>query len=78
MLLTNGVFSLIIYCGICFILFIKGFKYKDPFKIALYIGFIGYCIQAFANISVIDVAPYFFIVLGILYSYKDDFAEKEQ
>ena len=31
----------------------------------------GYSIQAFGNISVIDVAPYFFIILGLLYS-KDN------
>lgn len=70
-LITNGVFALIAYCLLCLIIFIKGFKLKDNFYIALYIAFVGYCVQAFANISVIDVAPYFFIILGLLYS-KDD------
>ena len=70
-LITNGVFALTIYCMLCLIIFIKGFKLKDAFNISLYISFIGYCIQAFGNISVIDVAPYFFVILGLLYS-KDN------
>lgn len=71
MLITNGIFALFGYCLLCLIIFIKGFKFKDNFYIALYIAFIGYSIQAFGNISVIDVAPYFFIILGLLYS-KDN------
>ena len=71
MLITNGIFALFGYCLLCLIIFIKGFKFKDNSYIALYIAFIGYSIQAFGNISVIDVAPYFFIILGLLYS-KDN------
>ena len=71
MLITNGIFALTTYCLLCLIIFIKGFKFKNNFYIALFISFIGYSIQAFGNISVIDVAPYFFIILGLLYS-KDD------
>lgn len=70
-LITNGIFTLSLYCILCLIIFIKGFKLKDTFYIALYISFIGYCIQAFGNISVIDVASYFFVILGLLYS-KDN------
>ena len=71
MLITNGIFALTTYCLLCLIIFIKGFKFKDNFYIALFISFVGYSIQAFGNISVIDVAPYFFIILGLLYS-KDN------
>ena len=70
-LITNGIFALSIYCLLCLIIFIKGFKIKDNLYIALYVAFVGYSIQAFGNISVIDVAPYFFIILGLLYS-KDN------
>lgn len=70
-LITNGIFALSIYCILCLIVFIKGLKLKNTFYISIYISFIGYCIQAFGNISVIDVAPYFFIILGLLYS-KDN------
>jgi len=69
MLVTNGVFALIAYCALCLIIFIKGFKLKKTFPIALFIAFVGYSIQAFFNISVIDVAPMFFILLGLLHSY---------
>ena len=31
-------------------------------------AFIGYSIQAFLNISVIDVAPYYYIILGLIFS----------
>jgi len=69
MLVTNGVFALITYCAICLNIFLYGFKFKKPIVIALFIAFVGYSIQAFANISVIDVAPIFYIILGILYTY---------
>ncbi|MEG0618673.1 MAG: O-antigen ligase family protein [Bacilli bacterium] len=71
MLITNGLYPLIAYLLLCFILFIKGFKFKRVEEKSLYIAFVGYSIQAFANISVITVAPYFFIILGLLYSYKE-------
>lgn len=69
MLITNGIFALILYCLLCLLIFVKGLKVKEPYFIACYIAFIAYSIQAFANISVIDVAPYFFILLGILASH---------
>lgn len=71
MLVTNGAFALEAYCALCLIVFIKGFKLKKPFEIALYIAFIGYSIQAFANISVIDVAPIFYMILALLYSHYE-------
>lgn len=67
-LLTNGLFALVTYLILCLIIFIKGLKFKDTFYIALFVAFIGYSIQGFANISVIDVAPYFFIIIGLLSS----------
>lgn len=66
MLITNGILFLIFYCALCLIIFIKGFRLVESFDIAIFIAFIGYCVQAFANISVIDVAPYFYLFLGIL------------
>lgn len=69
MLVTNGIFALVTYCAICLNIFLYGFKFKKPIQIALFIAFVGYSIQAFANISVIDVAPIFFIILGLLYTY---------
>lgn len=67
-LLTNGSFAIISYLGLCVIVFIKGFKLKNDTDIALYMVFIVYSIQAFLNISVIDVAPYFYLFWGLLSS----------
>ena len=66
MLITNGILFLSFYCVLCLIIFIKGFRLIETFDLAIFIAFIGYCVQAFANISVIDVAPYFYLFLGIL------------
>ena len=64
--ITNGVFALIIYLCLMAIIFFKGLKIKDKVYISLLMAFIGYCIQAFANISVVEVAPTFFVVCGLL------------
>ena len=66
-LLTNGLPALIFYCSLCLIIFIKGFKLKND-DIALYMAFVVYSIQAFVNISAIDVAPFFFLFFGLLAS----------
>lgn len=70
MLITNGFFSLFLYLNLLLIIFIKCLKFKDPLVISLFIAFIGYSIQGFANISVINVAPYFFIIMGLLNEEK--------
>lgn len=72
---TNGIPALILYLIINAIIFIKGFKFNKTLEISLYACFIGYCIQAFVNISVIDVAPYFYIILGLLYSFINNSLE---
>ena len=66
-LITNGLPALILYCALSLIIFIKGLKLKND-DIALYMLFVVYSIQAFTNISVIDVAPYFFLFFGLLAS----------
>ena len=68
MAVTNGIFPTLVYMFICLVVFLKGFKLKRVESCALFMAFVSYCILSFANISVIDVAPYFFIVLGILIS----------
>ena len=65
---TNGLFPLIVYMFICLIVFLKGFKLKKIYSNSLFMAFVSYCILIFANISAIDVAPYFFIILGLLLS----------
>lgn len=67
-LVTNGLPSLLLYLGLCLLVFIRNIKFKDPLTTALFVAFVGYSIQGFANISVIDVAPYFYIIMGIIAS----------
>lgn len=72
MAITNGSIVLILYCALCFIIFIKGIRFKNKYYISIYMAFVGYSIQAFANISVIDIAPCFFLILGLLYSKNNE------
>jgi len=69
--ITNGLPALILFLVLLFIVFIKGIKLKNNFITPIYMAFIGYSIQAFFNISVIDVAPYYYIIIGLILSEKD-------
>ena len=69
--ITNGIPALILFLTLLYTAFLKGIKYKNNFLIPIYMAFIGYSIQAFFNISVVDVAPYYFIIIGLILSeYK--------
>lgn len=70
--ITNGLPALIILLTLLFIAFIKGIKLKNKHLTPIYMAFIGYSIQAFFNISVIDVAPYYYIILGLIFSKHQD------
>ena len=65
-LATNGVFAFIIYLTLLGIIFFKGIKTKDNLTLVLFMGFVGYSVQAFLNISVVTVAPFYFIIMGLL------------
>lgn len=74
-LVTEGMFSFVIYMVLIFMLFIKSlikiFKCRgknDTLFLSLFLAFIAYCVQAFFNISVITVSPLFYIVMGLLCS----------
>lgn len=66
-LITTGIFSLLSYLILHLIIVINGIKksFKDK-KIYLLLPIIGYLIQAQFSISVIEVAPIFYIGLGLL------------
>lgn len=75
---TQGTFAIIAYLIFLFALFIPGllqFIKKDSYesdfasKAAMF-AFFGYIAQAFANIRVIQVAPYFWLCCGLLYVRK--------
>lgn len=68
-LITQGIFSLVTYLvllGLTIYLFYKKQKQNSVHYKALYFGFIAYLIQAFFNISVITVAPIFYMIMGFL------------
>ena len=69
---TNGIPALIIFLILLFIAFIKGIKVKNNILTPIYMAFIGYSIQAFFNISVIDVAPYYYIIIGLIFSKYEE------
>ena len=70
-LITQGIFSLIAYLSLYGTIIIKKIKSKEK-NIYLILPIIGYLTQAFFNISVIEVAPFFYISLGILNSRYDE------
>jgi len=75
---TNGVPALIFFLILLFIAFIKGIIDKNAFLTPIYMAFIGYSIQAFLNVSVIDVAPYYYIIIGLIFSeQKKNIVENE-
>ena len=65
-LITEGIFSLLSYLAFFGFIVIKGIKnsYKEN-ELYLIAPVIGFLAQAFFNISVIEVAPLFYIVLGL-------------
>ena len=77
---TEGIFAILLYLAFLFALFLPGVKkfikeQKESSerkarevlsKIALF-AFFGYIAQAFFNISVIQVAPYFWMICGFLF-----------
>lgn len=70
--ITNGIPALILFLLLLFIVFLKGIRCKNIFLNPLYMAFIGYSVQAFFNISVIDVAPYYFIIIGLILSEESE------
>lgn len=66
-LICEGIFGLISYLLLFGCITIEGIRnnYKNK-EIYLILPVIGYLVQAFFNISVIEVAPFFYISLGLL------------
>ena len=69
---STGLLGLIPYLLLCLFVFIKGLKFKNKLGILLLSGFVAYSIQAFANISVIQVAPIYYIIMGLILSIKEE------
>lgn len=67
---TTGILGLIPYLLLCLLTFIHGLKSKDNLVLMLLGGFVAYSIQAFANISVIQVAPIYYVIMGLILAIK--------
>ncbi len=72
-LVTEGVLSVVTYITFLLYTFVNSIKHifknetlNKSIYIPLFLAFIGYAIQAFANIRVTRVAPFFFIIFGLL------------
>lgn len=87
--ISEGIFSLILYIIFLFALFISGirrFVKKKQEESApdggneiskiVFFAFFGYIAQAFFNIRVIQVAPYFYMICGLLYGRKKETDEE--
>ena len=67
-LATSGVLGLIPLLILLFYSFIHGLKSNNKYILILLCSFVAYSIQAFANISVIQVAPIYYIIIGLMLS----------
>ncbi len=65
-LVTEGIFSLVLYLGLLLVLFTDGVRSNNKLVWVLLMSFIGYALQAFLNISVNTVAPIYFIIMGMM------------
>ena len=71
-LVSTGILGLIPYLILCLFTFIKGLKSKNIYGILLLSGFVAYSIQGFANISVVQVAPIYYLIIGLILSIKEE------
>jgi putative inorganic carbon (HCO3(-)) transporter len=73
--LTMGVPALLVYLLLLLVIIRKAlnpFKKWDPrlklLSVGMLAAIIGYLVQAFFNISVVSIDPYFWLILGLLYA----------
>lgn len=72
---SSGMIGLILYLGLCLITFIRGCQTKDKIYFILFAGFVAYSSQAFVNINTIEVAPIYYILIGLILNYNQKIKE---
>ncbi len=82
-LVTEGILSTIGYLGLIFITCLHFFKRilkKEitPLELSLLLAVLAYLVQAFFNIRVTRVAPYFFMIFGLLNSHLDRYGKNDE
>lgn len=65
-LITQGIFVLITYLLFLSLLVVKAIRSNNRLAWTLLMSFIGYSVQSFTNISVVEVAPYFYMIAGLM------------
>lgn len=70
-LVSSGLIGFIPYIILCLLTFIRGLKTKNNLVIILLGGFVAYSIQDFANISVVQVAPIYYIIIGLILAINE-------
>lgn len=70
---ATGIPSLILYLGFIGIILRKGIRHSgsNPYIIPVLGSVIGYISQAFFNISVVSVAPLFWVMLGLIRNFAE-------
>lgn len=67
---TGGILALISYLCLTISILIKLLKKNNDISKCLFLIILGYMVQAFFNISVLQVAPIYWIILGIALKYS--------
>ena len=70
-LVSTGILGFIPYMMLLILTFIKGIKSKNKSMFVLFSGFIAYSIQAFTNINVVQVAPVYYVIIGLMLSINE-------
>ena len=65
-LVTSGILGIIPLLVLLLYTFIHGLKSNNQYILMLLCGFVAYSVQAFTNISVIEVAPIYYIIIGLI------------
>ena len=71
-LVCEGLLSLVVYIIFLAVLFFENVREKNLFYKCIFLGFFAYIVSIFFNISVIRVAPIYWIIVGLLMSKKND------
>ena len=71
-LVSTGIIGFIPYMMLLVLAFIRGVKSKNKSMVILFSGFIAYSIQAFTNINVIQIAPIYYVLIGLMLSIKEE------
>lgn len=71
LLITQGVFAFITYLILLLLVFIKGIKSKNWLVWILLFSFVGYSVQIVVNINYFFMAPFYYIVMGLLVGLEE-------